>query len=107
MTMIAEEAAKGIAQGINAFLKRSLTITALFILLAGTSYSSYALLQINATDRQHYMEALSDYSKALNGANEALGKVQIELAVCAAERTRQAAEIINLQFKVDRLEKKR
>lgn len=103
--MIAEEAAKGIASGIRDFARRSLTITTLALLLAGASFAVWKLLAVSAQDRQEYKEELRLYSEALRTANRLVIEVQTDIARCMADRQKQAAEIIDLQYQVKELKK--
>lgn len=107
MEIIAVEAAKGVGAGIRDFMKHSLTITALFLMLAGTAFACITLLDVNAQERKEYKAEIQEYSKALNTANRVVMEVQEQVAMCIAERGKQAAEIIDLQYQVRQLKLKR
>jgi hypothetical protein len=107
MEMIAVEAAKGIGAGIRDFMKHSLTITALFFMLAGVSFACIRLLDVNTADRLEYKAEIKEYAAALNTANRVVMEVQSQVAMCIAERQKQAAEIIDLQFQMRQLKKTR
>lgn len=107
MEMIATEAAKGVGAGIRDFMKHSLTITALFFMLAGVSFACIRLMDINSADRKEYKAEIQEYSKALNTANRVVMEVQQQVAMCIAERSKQAAEIVDLQYQVRQLKLKR
>jgi hypothetical protein len=104
--MIAEEAAKGIAVGLRDYIKRSLTITTLGLLLAGASFAVWQLLAMNAQDRKEYKEEIKTYSDALRTANRLVMEVQQDIARCMADRQKQAAEIFDLQYQVRALKEK-
>lgn len=104
--MIAEEAARGIAVGLREYLKRSITITTLCLLLAGASFAVWKLLAVNADDRREYKEEIKSYSEALRTANRLIIEVQTDIARCMSDRQKQAAEIYDLQYQVRALKEK-
>ena len=107
LIMIAEEAARGIAAGMREFLKRSITITVLVMLLAGSAFANWEMLGIAAQDRREHKDDLKEYAVALNQANRLLLEVHGQLTVCMTENQKQAAEIIDLRYQVDLLLKKK
>lgn len=107
LIMIAQEAARGIADGLRDFIKRSLTITVLVMLLAGSAFANWEMLGIASQDRKEHKDDLREYAIALNQANRLLLEVQQQLTGCVTENQKQSAEIVSLRHQVEYLIKKK
>lgn len=103
--MIAEQVGKGIGEGLRDYMKRFVSMSALLMLLSGSTFANWQLFQINAGDRKEHKAEIKEYADALKTANRLAMEVQSQIAVCMADRQRQAVEIIDLQFQVSQLKK--
>lgn len=103
LEMISKEAATGIAIGIREFLKHSLTITVLLMLLAGAVFLLHFTNQQHKHDREDWHRSLVAYSDSLNKANQEIYRMQQMLASCYAENRKQDIEIAELKITVRRI----
>lgn len=101
--MIAEEAAKGIAAGIRDFVRRSMTITVLLILLAGSAFANWKMLEVNARDRTDHRAELKEYADTLNKANRLMIEMQTQIEMCIREKAWMQSKILELEKKIKKI----